>query len=115
MNSRRFELFKDMIQGVPAKGVLRASELEQWMIKDDLANQRDVALEDTLSILCFCRFLERTKAGEPVHCGGVPEEHLSFYRATVERLIDAGELPYVAKEQFDEAFFQNEPTRKLAA
>lgn len=114
MNSRRFELFKDMIEGVPAKGVLRASEREQWMIRDDLANQRELELKDTLSILCFCRFLQKTKAGELVHCGGVPEEHLSFYRATVERLVDAGELPYTAREQFDEAFF-SEPTRKLAA
>ena len=115
MNSRRFELFKDMIGCVPAKGVLRAIGLEQWMIKDDLANQRDMAVEDAVSILSFCSFLQKAKAGEQAHCDGVPEEHLPFYRATVERLVDAGELPYTAMERFDEAFFSDEFHRRLAA
>lgn len=114
MISRRFELFKDMIGCIPAKGVLRAIELEQWMIKDDLANQRETPLEDTVSLLCFCRFLQKSKAGESIHSGDLPEEHLSFYRATVERLVDAGELPYTAVEQFNEAF-PGEFIRKLAA
>jgi hypothetical protein len=107
MKSRRFELFKEMVGSVPAKGVLRAIELEEWMIKDDLAHHRDLLVEDAVSISDFSRFLHAARSGEPVSHGSLPVEHLPYYQEVVKRLIDAGELSYTAQEQFENAFLSD--------
>jgi hypothetical protein len=107
MNSRRFELFKEMVGSVPAKGVLRAIALEEWMIKDDLAHHRDLLVEDIVSISGFCHFLHAARSGETLSHGSLPVEHLPFYQEVVKRLVDAGELPYAAQEQFENVFLSD--------
>ncbi len=94
-----------MIRSVPVKCVLRAIELEEQMIKDDLANQRDLFFADVASILGFSRFLQAAKFREFFSHGVLPEDHVLFYQETVKRLIDAAELPYTAEQQFSDVFF----------
>lgn len=103
MNPRLFERFTAMIDKVPAKGVVRAAELECQMLQSDLARKRTLPIEEVRSILAFCEFLKMRLATRAPHCA-LPMQHLGFYRKTVERLIEARELPSEAKEQFDEAF-----------
>jgi hypothetical protein len=105
MSTRRFELFKEMVSSVPVKCVLRAIELEERMIKDDLAYQRDSLLEDVTSILGFSRFLHAAKSHDFCSHWALPGEHVMFYQETVRRLIAAAELPYTALEQFSDVFF----------
>ena len=93
-----------MIESIPDKGVLRAVELERWMIQDDLANKRTVPIHDATSILDFCHFLTAAKLGGEIHPSVLPMEHVPFYRETVGRLMKAGELPAYAIEHFDATF-----------
>lgn len=99
-----FVAFSRTIENIPAQAVLRAVELERWMIQDDLAHQRTVPLHEAASILCFCNFLKTAKFGGEIHPSVLPMEHVPFYRKIVERLIEAGELPSSAKGQFDVTF-----------
>jgi hypothetical protein len=107
MKTRRFELFEEMVGSLPVKGVLRAIELEARMVKDDLACRRDLLFVDAVSILNFGHFLHAVKTGGPFFHGTLPGEHMLFYHEVVKRLVDAGELPYTAKEQFDEVFLSD--------
>ncbi len=77
------------------------------MIQDDLACQRDVPLHDAASFLSFSHFLKAAKASEDIHPASLPPEHVPFYHETVERLVEAHELPANATEQFDNAFADN--------
>jgi len=88
-------------------GVLRAIALEARMIKDDLIYHRDSLSEDAVSILSFNHFLHAAKSGSPFFHRTLPPEHMPFCHEVVKRLIDAGELPYTAKEQFDDAFLRD--------
>jgi hypothetical protein len=100
-----FERFIAMIDSVPAKGVLRAVELEGQTLQNDLAFKRTMPLGDARSILAFYNFLKSTVAGIGVEHSILPIQHIVFYKKTIERLIEAGQLPYEAKEQFHETFF----------
>lgn len=104
MNPRLFERFTAMIDKVPAKGVFKAVELECQMLQNDLARKRTLPIEEVRSILAFSNFL-KSAAGNtrPSPCA-LPMQHLGFYRKTIERLIEAGELSSEAKKQFDETF-----------
>jgi hypothetical protein len=99
-----FEPFSKMIASLPPRGVLKAIELEHWMIEADLAHERSMSVRDTSSILSFSRFLLAVKFGMNISPSVLPAEHVPFYRDTVERLIVAGELPANARERFDAAF-----------
>ena len=99
-----FVAFSRTIEGIPAEAVLRAVELERWMIQDDLAHKRTMPIFDALSILGFCHFLKAIKLGMEIHPSALPVEHVPFYGKTVGRLVEAGELPLSAREQFDTAF-----------
>jgi hypothetical protein len=121
MKSQRFELFQEMVCRAPAQGILRAIELEEWLIIDviidHLANQRDLLLEDIISILSFRRFLDAVKSGKvggAFSHGVLPGEHIPFYHETVKRMIEAGELPDTAQQQFDDAF-SSEVMKETAA
>ncbi|MGH7975076.1 MAG: hypothetical protein ACREDS_09310 [Limisphaerales bacterium] len=93
-----------MIDKVPAKGVLKAVELECQMLQNDLARKRTLPLEEVRSILAFSDFLKNASGNvRPAACA-LPMQHLGFYRKTIERLIEAGELPAETKEQFDKTF-----------
>jgi hypothetical protein len=98
-----FVAFSRTIEGIPAKAILRTMELEMWMIQDDLAHNRTIPIEDAFSILGFCQFLKAIQIGVQTHPIALPLEHLPFYRETVGRLIESGELPSDAREQFDHA------------
>lgn len=105
MSVRLFESFCVMIDKIPAKGVLTAVELERQMVQNDLAQKRTLPLKDAHSILAFCNFLKHTVNGIHSVSTTLPLQHLSFYKKTVARLIEAGELPFETKELFDENFF----------
>jgi hypothetical protein len=93
-----------MIDSVPAKGVLRAVALECRMLQDDLARKRNPSRGDARSISTFYNFLKSAAGGTGIAPVTLPIQHIVFYKKTVERLIEAGELPYEAKEQFHEIF-----------
>jgi hypothetical protein len=98
------ESFTRMIDTILAKGVYGATELEHLLVEEGLAHKRRLSLQDTISILNFFRYLRSVKLGLIVSPGTLPMNHMPFYRITVERLIEAGQLPYRAKEQFETAF-----------
>src|SRR5258708_21981342 len=104
MKTQIFEAFAEMIDGIPAEGILKAVELERLMLKDDLLYKR-VSDEDVASIFNFCEFLKAVPEEDSIVPIELPPNHTAFYRKTVMRLIEAGELPGVAKEQFDLTFF----------
>ena len=93
-----------MIDGSAAEAILPLAESERQMIERDAAIGRVELTANTASILSFCRFLHSIAAGGAVFSVPLPIDHLAFYRNTVERLIEAGELPFFAKERFDEIF-----------
>ena len=104
MDYELFMSFSRIIGLIPAKTVLRAVELERWMIQDHLTSPQAEHRHDAVSILSFWYFLRSVRFGEEMHPASPPPEHLPFYRETVERLVEARELPANATEQFDYAF-----------
>jgi hypothetical protein len=94
-----------MIDSVPAKGVLKAVARECQMVQNDLARKRTLPPGDARSILAFHKFLKSAADGICITPTTLPIQHIIFYKKTVERLIEAGELPYEAKEQFHETLF----------
>jgi hypothetical protein len=104
MSAQLFESFSGMIDKIPAKGVFKAVELECQMLKNDLAEKRTLPFKEAHSILAFCYFLKNTVGGIRSVSTALPLQHISFYRKTVARLIEAGELPFEAGELFDETF-----------
>ena len=99
-----FERFAEMVEKLPAKAVPKAIQLERQMLERDMAQKRTLPLADVRSIVAFCSFLEEAQntAGAPKI--SVPIQHLGFYRQTVNRLVQGGELPAEAAEHFDKAF-----------
>jgi len=104
MNSHLFESFSKMIDKLPAQGVISAAERECQLLENDLATNRPVPKQEAHSILSFCRFLSVAKSGLKVPRTILAPGHTAFYRKTLDRLIEAGELPESAEEQFDEVF-----------
>jgi hypothetical protein len=101
-----------MIEKVPTKAVIRAAETERRMLEEDLGKQRISPNEETTSVMAFCNFLEAAAHGGQVSGAGLPVEHCAFYRKTVHRLVEAGELPFEAKESFEHTF-SGTPTKAL--
>jgi hypothetical protein len=104
MNSHLFESFSKMIDKLPAKGVISATERELQMLENDLATNRPVPRQEAHSILSFCQFVTAMKSGLPVAPTVLSPGHTAFFRKTLDRLIEADVLPEGAREQFDEAF-----------
>ena len=104
MSVQLFDAFSKMIDGLPPKGVIPAVEREHQMLENDLATNRPVSKKEAHSILSFCRFLVAVKSGVKVSPMILSPADTAFYRKTMGRLIDAGELPADAQEQFDEVF-----------
>jgi len=105
MGLQLFEQFRAMVDQLPAKGVMAAVRLQEQMLKDDVARKRTVSMNDVRSITSFSQFLEKALiSGVKVPPVTVPLQHLSFYRATVKRLVDEGELPKDASARFDKTF-----------
>jgi len=93
-----------MLESIPTKAVLRVAEKERQMLEDDLDCRRISLTEDGVSVLHFCHFLGAVVLGTDAVPATLPVEHVMFYRKTVERLIEAGELSASAKERFEAAF-----------
>ncbi|HEV2695554.1 MAG TPA: hypothetical protein VG347_21855 [Verrucomicrobiae bacterium] len=112
-----FDSFADMIGALPAAAVLRTLEWERAMLERDLARQRPSSVADISSILSFCWFIEAILQSWSIFpVPAPPRAHLEFYRTTLERLADAGELPFDAVIRFDETFYTgtHAPTRAYA-
>ena len=103
MKTQVFESFAEMIDGVPAKEILKVAELERQALKNDLLYKR-VSDKDVASIFSFCEFMKAVVDKDNVLTFDLPKTHTAFYRKTVMRLIEAGELPAAAQEQFDRTF-----------
>ena len=100
-----FRIFSKMLGSMPAPAVLEALDAECRMLEDDVAHRRLNWTEDTLSILCFRGFLQMVKWGDVMRCSlRLPPDHTEFYKDIILRLVNAGELPGTALEQFDYAF-----------
>lgn len=60
---------------------------------------------DALSILCFQEFVQMSKLGiflpRSMH---LPADHIEFYKETMVRLVQAGEVPPSAMNEFDHVF-----------
>jgi hypothetical protein len=104
MSDHLFESFAGMIRTIPAKGIPRAVELEGRMLEDDLEQKRTSLTEDVTSILMFSLFIKTTLQKVPMLPVMVSADHVALYRKVVMELIEAGELPYEAKEQFEATF-----------
>ncbi len=100
-----FELFCEMITKLPAQAIPNALDLECKMLKDDVEHHRLDPSEDSLSIFSFRQFVRMAKLGHTMHCTKpLPPDHIEFYKKTIVRLIQSGELPQSAMEQFDYTF-----------
>ena len=99
-----FEHFSVMVEGLPAKAVVQAVELQRQMLEDDLAHKRSLPMDETTSIMAFCHFLENADSPEQVPHAALPIHHLGFFRDTVKRLVHAGVLSKEAGKLFDTAF-----------
>jgi len=99
-----FGTFCRMIDSLPVEGIYRAMDAESSMLVEDFALRRPVPLEDAFSILHFYHFLLAAAVGISISPVSVPAEHIEFYRQTVDRLINGGELPETAQERFEATF-----------
>jgi hypothetical protein len=104
MKNHLFEAFVSMIESLPANGIMLVAELQGQMIEDDLSQRRALPMEDAVSVLNFCRFLQAMAQGSGIFPTVLPRHHLAAYRKIVNRLMEAGELSLNAGEQFNQTF-----------
>jgi hypothetical protein len=104
MKTRFFELFTGMLEGLPAKGILRFVEREQGMLDEDLILKRVPQNREITSVLSFCHFLRAAACGGNFYSVELPADHVAIYRKIVVRMIQAGELTGNAKDKFDQFF-----------
>jgi hypothetical protein len=100
-----FDSFAEKISSMPASAVLKSMDLECKLLEEDLDGYRASFTGDEFSILYFRQFLRTARSGEMMHCiRCFPKSHIEFYKRTVARLIQAGELKSSALDRFDGAF-----------
>ena len=99
-----FESFARMIDSLPAEGILKAIKLEHLMLEKDLLYKRVAETEDVDSILFFCQFINAASGEDNMLRVELPAAHVAFYRKTVGRLIEAGELRAEVMKKFDLTF-----------
>jgi hypothetical protein len=100
-----FSIFSRVIRDLPVPAILPTLNAECNMLQDDIEHYRSNMSEDVLSILCFGGFVRMLKAHNVMRCSlQVPPDHVEFYKETIIRLIQAGELTSSAMDQFDYAF-----------
>jgi hypothetical protein len=101
-----FESFADMIEFIPPGAIVDTLERESHMLIEDLRCNRPVPKDEADSILIFCRFVDVLRRGLPISImdAALPASHLEFYRKTIDRLVQAGELPAAAPDEFDRCF-----------
>jgi hypothetical protein len=100
-----FRIFSKTIGSLPAQAVLRTLDAECHMLQDDLTRFGRQLTDDGISILCFGQYVRMVKTGNIMRCSlYLPPDHIEFYKETIVRLVQAGELPPVAMDEFDYAF-----------
>lgn len=103
---RLFDCFADMIANIPAQSICRVLTEESYMLGLDLAQHRPLLPAEVGSILIFSQFIGA--GGKCPHSFQIstelPSAHVAFYRKTVRRLIEAGNLPLSAREEFEKTF-----------
>src|SRR4051794_24643724 len=106
MKPRLFGLFSELIDHTPVEAVLPLVQIEHRMFEEDFACKRVSFTEEVKSVWSFCNFLLSAGCGYGSRFAAMilPLEHFAFYRNTVERLMEAGELPVDAKDRFDHTF-----------
>jgi len=99
-----FESFIQMANHLPATAIKAALDRESRMIETDLIHDRAAFWMDGFSIMIFHRFVEAVRLHDRLVSVVLPPEHVSAYRELVKKLVRAGELPYTAIREFDDAF-----------
>jgi hypothetical protein len=100
-----FRIFSKVIRNLPASAILLALDAECKMLEEDVKHYRLNLTEDTLSIFYFRGFVQMVKAGNVMRYSlRMPPGHIEFYKKTILRLIQAGELRSSAVDQFDFTF-----------
>lgn len=92
------------MDALPTAALLRAADAQRRMIESDLANDRVLTQRDASSIVSFCNFLAGAADGRNVPCPSLPLEHCAYYRKIVQRLVEAGDLPFTVQDEFDANF-----------
>ena len=100
------------LETLPVRAILKTLELESHMLREDLLKGRAVSVSEAQSILEFYEFIRSVKEGSPVRktVFASPIHHVAFYRKTIDRLVEAQELPVAAKTQFEVAFVERSLT-----
>jgi hypothetical protein len=104
MGAQLFDRFAEMIQQMPPKAVLRAVQLEKQMLENDMAQKRTLPMAEVRSIVAFCGFLENAAGTISAPKISVPIQHLGFYRSTIKRMVEGGELPNEVRVLFESVF-----------
>ena len=105
LHATLFGSFAQLIDALPAADILRVVDRECRMLEDDLGRFRGASADDAISIESFRFFLTAARQRKPVPFVAVlPRVQLVFYRKTLERLIEAGQLSPEARKQFVETF-----------
>jgi hypothetical protein len=114
MRSNLFDSFAHTVEHLPAPAIIPTLRRMGRMLEEDLVFRRQVPFEEATSILSFCKFVKGIKSGNPAeHLEQLlPKSHFEFYRQTVERLVDAQELPSSVRREMDQ---QQERALKRAA
>ncbi|HEY1790328.1 MAG TPA: hypothetical protein VGJ73_19435 [Verrucomicrobiae bacterium] len=100
-----FEIFARTITNLSPAAILKALDLESPSLERYSDNYRLFLPADAYSIFCFRQFIRSTKLGGNMPpCKSLPPGHVTFYRQTVERLIEANALAKSTLEQFDLLF-----------
>jgi hypothetical protein len=103
MKVKLFESFTKSLDRMPAKKILKTIEIEGQMPKDDLLRQR-VEEQDLVTISNFCEFVKAASIGETISPVELPPNYRMDCRKIILRLIESGELPRTAQEQFNITF-----------
>jgi hypothetical protein len=103
MKVKLFESFTKSLDRLPAKKILKTIETEGQMLRDDLL-QRRVEEQDLATISSFCEFVKAASVGEVNSPVELPPNYRMDCRRIILRLIEAGELPSTAQEQFNLTF-----------
>jgi hypothetical protein len=103
MKSNLFDSFAHTVENLPAKAIIPTLKRIGRMLEEDMVFQRQVPFDEATSILSFCKFVNGVRSGNP---GGhmqqlVPQKHFEVYLQTMNRLIDAQELPSCARLEMD--------------
>jgi hypothetical protein len=100
-----FDRFVKIISETSGKSLIQALERESYVLEVDLASQRPLPPLDVGSILIFTRFV--ANGGRAIHhktAVVLPPSQITFYRKTIERLIEEKALPSAARLEFERIF-----------